>query len=238
MDFSTPLGALADLCSVQVGSVVCATAPSSLAFILGRAVAGFGSAGLIAGGKVLITRILPLHRRPLYQGYIGGVVESVAIAIGPLIGGAVTLALSWRAVFYISIPIGVINGLGLLLVGKTPDIPDPAVTTRTQRIRALHLPSIALLIPCVVCLVLGLTWAGAQYAWSNFRVILTLTVSGILALVFTLLQYYKEDSATLPPRIVTQQSIAFSSVFSFCNSASLFVLTYYVSHLRQFDACQ
>ncbi|KAK5731634.1 hypothetical protein LTR17_011226 [Elasticomyces elasticus] len=210
-----------------LGSIVCATAPSSLAFIIGRAVAGLGSAGLIAGGKVVVTRILPMHLRPLYQGYIGGV-ESVAIAIGPLIGGALTLASSWRAVFYISIPIGVINGVGLLLLGNMPDIPTPEATTRRERLRALDLPSVALLVPCVVCLVLALTWAGAQYAWSNFRVIVTLTLSGILALIFALLQYYKNDSATLPPRILTQRSIAFSSMFSFCNSACLFVLTYYL----------
>ncbi|KAK5722108.1 hypothetical protein LTR17_014457 [Elasticomyces elasticus] len=168
-----------------------------------------------------------MHLRPLYQGYIGGV-ESVAIAIGPLIGGAVTLASSWRAVFYISIPIGVINGVGLLLLGHMPDIPTPEATTRRERLRALDLPSVALLVPCVVCLVLALTWAGAQYAWSNFRVIVTLTLSGILTLIFALLQYYKNDSATLPPRIITQRSIAFSSMFSFCNSACLFVLTYYL----------
>ncbi|KAK5687676.1 hypothetical protein LTS10_001816 [Elasticomyces elasticus] len=168
-----------------------------------------------------------MHLRPLYQGYIGGV-ESVAIAIGPLIGGAVTLASSWRAVFYFSNPIGVINGVGLLLLGNMPDISTPEATTRRERLRALDLPSVALLVPCVVCLVLALTWAGTQYAWSNFRVIVTLTLSGILALIFALLQYYKNDSATLPPRIVTQRSIAFSSMFSFCNSACLFVLTYYL----------
>lgn len=103
-----------------VGSIVCATAQSSLTFIIGRAFAGLGSAGLIAGSNILLTRLLPLHRRPLYQGYIGGT-ESVAIAIGPLIGGAVTLASSWRIVFYISIPISVINGCGMLLFSRMPD---------------------------------------------------------------------------------------------------------------------
>jgi MFS family permease len=186
---------------------------------------------MIAGGKVVVTRILPLHHRPIYQGYIGGV-ESVAIAVGPLIGGAVTIASSWRAVFYISIPIGVINGLGLLLFGNMPNIPNPEITTWRERLRALDLPSVALLIPCVVCLVLALTWAGAQYAWGDFRVILTLTLSAVLALLFALLQWYKKDSATLPPRIVTQRSIACSSMFSFCNSACLFVLIYYVSHFH------
>jgi len=191
-------------------------------------VAGLGAAGLIAGGKVIITRILPLHRRPLFQGYIAGL-ESVAIAIGPLIGGAVTLASSWRAVFYISIPLGVFNGLSLLVFGTMPgNLTEERVSPKEQ-VRALDLPSISLLIPGVVCLVLGLSWAGARYEWQNYRIILTLALAGVLAIAFTGVQLYKKDAATLPPRIITQRSIAFSAMFAFCNSACLFVLTYYVS---------
>lgn len=213
-----------------VGSIVCATAQSSLNFIIGRAFAGLGSAGLIAGSNILLTRLLPLHRRPLYQGYIGGM-ESVAIAIGPLIGGAVTLASSWRVVFYISIPISVINGCGMLLFSRMPDNTSTSnaetLPTRTK-LREIDIFGFALFFPCIVCLVLALSWAGVTYSWSDFRVILTLTMSGVLALGFGYWQHYQKDSATLPPRIFKQRSILFSCIFSFCNSGSLFVISYYL----------
>ncbi|GAB7355313.1 hypothetical protein MBLNU459_g5847t1 [Dothideomycetes sp. NU459] len=213
-----------------VGSIICATAQSSLAFIVGRALAGLGSAGLIAGSNILLTRLLPLHQRPLYQGYIGGM-ESVAIAIGPLVGGAVTLASSWRVVFYISIPMSVINGCGMLLFSRMPDNTSTSsaenIPTR-RKLREIDIPGFALFFPCIVCLVLALSWGGVTYRWSNFRVILTLTMSGVLALGFGYWQHYRKDSASLPPRILKQRSILFSCIFSFCNSGSLFVLSYYL----------
>ncbi|KAF2719302.1 MFS general substrate transporter [Polychaeton citri CBS 116435] len=180
-----------------VGSIVCATAASSLAFMLGRAIAGLGSAGLVAGVNM----------------------ESVAIAIGPLIGGAVTSASSWRATLYISIPIGAINGLMLSLFGKMPDAPDSEAYSWGQSLKELYLTGTVIFASSIVCLVLALAWAGSQYSWNNFRVILTLVPSGGLALAFALLQYFK---------IVTQRSIVFSSLFSFYNSVSLFVITFYL----------
>lgn len=210
-----------------LGSIVCATAPSSLAFIIGRALAGLGSAGLIAGSKIFITRLLPLHQRPLYQGYMGGM-ESVAIALGPLIGGAVTLASSWRVVFYISIPISVINGLCMLLFSKMPDIASSEDLSTGAKLREVDILGVCLFFPCVVCLVLALSWAGVTYSWSDFRVILTLTMSGVLALIFGYWQHYRKDSAILPLRILKQRNVFLSGLFSFCNSGSLFVLTYYL----------
>lgn len=210
-----------------IGSIVCATAQSSLAFIMGRALAGLGSAGLIAGSKIFITRLLPLHRRPLYQGYIGGM-ESVAIALGPLIGGAVTLASSWRVVFYISIPISVVNGLCMLLFSDMPDNASFEHLPMRTKLRDVDLLGVCLFFPCVVCLVLALSWAGVTYRWSDFRIILTLSMTVVLALVFGYWQHYRQDSAILPLRILKQRSVYLSGLFSFCNSGSLFVLTYYL----------
>lgn len=210
-----------------IGSIVCATAQSSLAFIIGRALAGLGSAGLIAGSKILIARLLPLHRRPLYQGYMGGM-ESIAIALGPLIGGAVTLTSSWRVLFYISIPIGVVNGLSMMFFCRIPSNADCEELPMRTKLRELDFLGMSLFLPCMVCLVLALSWAGITYAWSDYRVVLTLTMFCVLALLFGCWQNHQKDSAILPLRILKQRNVYTSSLFSFCNSGSLFVLTYYL----------
>jgi MFS family permease len=79
----------------ELGSLICGVAPSSLAFIIGRAVAGTGSSGILSGSIVLTVYIIPLRQRPVYQGVMGAVIM-VSSIIGPLIGGAFTTRLTWR----------------------------------------------------------------------------------------------------------------------------------------------
>jgi MFS family permease len=69
----------------EIGSAICGAAPTSTAFIFGRAIAGVGSAGLTSGAIVLMVDAIPLHKRPKYQGMFGAVF-GVASVVGPLLG--------------------------------------------------------------------------------------------------------------------------------------------------------
>lgn len=82
-----------------VGSLLCATATSSIMFIVGRAVTGLGFAGEMAGCFAITIRILPLNRRPVFAGLMA-CVESVAIIAAPIVGGALTQSLGWRWCFW------------------------------------------------------------------------------------------------------------------------------------------
>lgn len=68
----------------EVGSLVCGVAPTSTALIVGRAVAGLGSAGIFTGALVSIAHVTALEKRPLYFSLIGGV-YGLASVIGPLV---------------------------------------------------------------------------------------------------------------------------------------------------------
>lgn len=61
----------------EVGSAICGAAPNSVAFIVGRAIAGMSSAGITSGGIILMLSIIPLAKRPKYQGLFGAVFVSV-----------------------------------------------------------------------------------------------------------------------------------------------------------------
>jgi MFS family permease len=79
----------------EVGSAVCGAAPTSEALIVGRAVSGVGSAGIFSGALVIIAYTVPLVKRPLFTGIIGGMYGIASIA-GPLMGGAFTDGPGWR----------------------------------------------------------------------------------------------------------------------------------------------
>ena len=68
----------------EVGSLVCAVAPSSTALIVGRAIAGLGSAGIFTGAFVVVAHTVVLEKRPAYLGIIGGM-YGVASVAGPLV---------------------------------------------------------------------------------------------------------------------------------------------------------
>lgn len=86
----------------EVGSLVCALAPSSRALIAGRAVAGFGASGIFAGGFTILTTIVPLHKRAVWTGTVGSTF-AIASIVGPVLGGALTEHVSWRWCFYINV---------------------------------------------------------------------------------------------------------------------------------------
>lgn len=81
----------------EIGSAICGAAPSSKAFIAGRAIAGFASAGIFSGCTLVMISMVPLHKRPIFQGLFGAVF-GIASVMGPLVGGGLTSGVTWRYV--------------------------------------------------------------------------------------------------------------------------------------------
>ena len=88
------------------------------------------------------------------------------------------------------------------------------------------------LVPAIICLLLALQWGGSTYAWNSARVVALLVVFAVLILGFIVIQYFMQNNATVPPRIIKQRSVAFGALYTFCSGAALFVITYYVSRLK------
>lgn len=87
--FPKKLVYLVYLAIFEIGSLVCALAPSSKALIVGRAISGLGASGMFAGGFAVQTAIIPLHKRAIWIGAISSTF-SIASIVGPVIGGALT----------------------------------------------------------------------------------------------------------------------------------------------------
>ncbi|KAL2075393.1 hypothetical protein VTL71DRAFT_336 [Oculimacula yallundae] len=209
----------------EIGSVICGTAPNSIAFIIGRAVAGLGSAGIFSGVINIMVITIPLHKRPMFQGIFGAVFGIASVA-GPLIGGAFTTRLTWRWCFYINLPIGGLVAVIILFVLQSP--PSKNKDTIRQQIRKMDPAGTAVFLPGIVCLLLALQWGGSEYHWENARIIVLFILAGILLGTFILVQFRSGDNATVPVRIVYQRSILSGMYFSFVTPGSMMVIIYFL----------
>ncbi|KAJ5175820.1 uncharacterized protein N7482_001697 [Penicillium canariense] len=207
----------------EMGSALCGAAPNSKSFIVGRAIAGMGSAGIFNGSTVIISQVVPLHKRPMYIGLMGSTF-GVSSIVGPLLGGVFTDRVTWRWCFYINLPIG---GIALIIIAFSLQEPSRSSTTALKRqlIRLDPLGTV-LFLPGVICLLLALQWGGTTYGWSNTRIIVLLLLAGILLAAFGAVQAWCKDDATIPPRIIKQRSVAFGAVYTSCISGAMISMLY------------
>jgi MFS family permease len=179
----------------EVGSIVCALAPSSVALIIGRLITGVGGGGLYIGSVAIVGSAIPGRRRPLYISMITSL-DGVASFAGPLLGGAFTdSSLTWRFCFWINLPIGFV-AFGILWWflrdpprNASDDTPGPVL----RRLARVDWLSLALLLSGFTTLLLAFQWADVVHAWSSPQVYGLIITGGILLTVYFVYQHYQGE---------------------------------------------
>ncbi|KAG8525366.1 uncharacterized protein KY384_009010 [Bacidia gigantensis] len=201
---------IALVATFEIGSIVCAAAPTSNALIVGRVIQGIGGAGISSGAFMLINVLIPLQSHPKYAGALGSVF-GIASVIGPIAGGYLT-AITWRWCFWINLPVGAISlVLVVLLTPKSPAPVKPA-DTRWGKVDQLDPLGFILMGPSIVCLLFTTEWGGTRYPWNDARIIVLFVVFVILGLAFLAAQVWRKEKATVPPQIFFQRSIFMGSI--------------------------
>ncbi|KAJ5521002.1 Major facilitator superfamily domain general substrate transporter [Penicillium fimorum] len=210
----------------ELGSLVCGITPNSVGLIVGRAVAGLGSGGLVSGAILVMFGSTPEDKRPLFTGILSGSYNIASIA-GPLVGGAFTDKVSWRWCFYINLPCGLITSIFLFFF--IPARP-PLIQARGLKAKLANLDCLGniLFLGMVISLLLALQSGGNKYPWADAHVIAPFIVSGVLLLAFIANEIKEKDNAAIPPRIIKSRSIWGTSLFAFCISGAFFVFSYYL----------
>jgi MFS family permease len=221
------LGAIA---LFELGSLICGVAPNSVALIVGRAIAGIGSAGVFSGAYLLIATSVPLAQRPTFAGLIGAM-YGVSSVVGPLLGGVFTDKVTWRWCFYINLPIGGV-AMAVIIFFFTPVPQAGAMDTKSltwrEKLEQFDIPGTIFFLPGVVSLLIALQWGGSKYPWSNGRIIALFVVFGICILLFAAIQLWRPKQATVSPLMLKKRSVWAAACFAFFMGSAFFTLVYYI----------
>ncbi len=213
-----------------VASVLCALSRSLWQLIAFRALQGIGGAGLMSMAQAAIADVVSPRERGRYQGYMAGM-WGVASVAGPTVGGYMTEHLSWRSVFWVNLPLGILaiilcnRGLRLLKVERRP--------------ARIDVPGAGLLIGGVTCWLLMLSWGGSEYPWASAPIV-GLGLGGVALLALLAWHERRDADPLLPPRMfanpVFVSGVALAFVASLGLFAATFMLPLYFQLLRGADA--
>ncbi|PCG95162.1 Major facilitator superfamily domain, general substrate transporter [Penicillium occitanis (nom. inval.)] len=212
----------------EVGSLICGVAQSSTMLIIGRAIAGIGSSGLMNGGLTILSVSMPLHKRPKYFGIMMGFAQMGTI-LGPIIGGAFTTYVNWRWCFYINLPVGGVAGAIMLFFIDVPEVvkqrSDSIMTIITRK---LDIMGFFLFAPAAIQVFLALQWGGSKFAWNSATIIGLFCGSGGTIILFGVWEYYQGDNAMAPFSILKIRHVWTSCFVMFLFFGCLQIVSYYL----------
>jgi EmrB/QacA subfamily drug resistance transporter len=198
------------------GSALCGVAQSMGELIAFRALQGIGAGGLLPLSQAAIADLFSPRERGRYQGYIGAVWATAAVA-GPLLGGTLTDAASWRWIFFINLPLGAI---ALVVVVRT-------MRVRTQiREHSIDFAGAIVLSVAITGLLLACVWGGTTYAWGSSQVLGAAAVGVVLLAVFLALER-RVAEPLLPLDLFRLRTFAISAGATLVIGAVLFGVTIY-----------
>jgi EmrB/QacA subfamily drug resistance transporter len=192
-----------------LASAACALAPSASWLIAARAVQGFGGAAVLPLSLTILTTAFPAERRGRIVGIYGGL-AGLAVAAGPLVGGAVTQGLNWHWIFWINVPLGVAaTALSLRLLPESYGPPA-----------RLDFAGVALVSSAAVAIVWGLVRASVS-GWGSAEIVMTLALGVFLLAAFV----YWESRAPepmVPLRLFGIRAFAAGNATTFLMSGAIF----------------
>src|SRR5881398_669585 len=212
-----------------LGSAAAALASSANELIAARAIQGLGGAIVLPLTLTILSAAVPAKRRGLALGAWGGI-GGLAVALGPLVGGAIVQGISWQWIFWLNVP------FGLILI--------PLALMRLQEThgsnRRLDLPGLALSAAGLFAIVWGLV-RGNQAGWASTEIVSSIT-AGVVVLALFVLWELRAKAPMLPMRFfrnITFTAANVASLFMFFGMfGSIFLLAQFFQTVQGYSPLQ
>jgi EmrB/QacA subfamily drug resistance transporter len=201
-----------------VGSMLCGLSQNMTELIVFRALQGIGGGAIMGNAFAIIADLFEPAERARWQGVLGGVF-GLASVIGPALGGFLTDHASWRAVFYINLPLGVValGFIGFLMPKVASTIKD----------KIIDFWGAGLLVATLVPLLLALSWGGREYAW-NSAFVISLFAIGVASLAGFLFAEHKAKEPIIPLSLFKNRIFTTSVAVTFLTAAAMFGAIVYI----------
>ncbi|GAA3922413.1 MFS transporter [Streptomyces gulbargensis] len=205
-----------------IGSALCGIAQNMPQLIAFRAVQGLGGGGLMVLSMAIVGDLVSPRERGKYQGLFGAVFGATSV-LGPLLGGVFTEHLSWRWVFYINLPVGIV---ALFVIAAVLHIPVRSTRHTIDYLGTFLIASVA------TCLVLVASLGGTTWAWGSVQII-GLAVLGAVLLVWFVRVERRAAEPVLPLKLFRVRTFTLVSVISFVIGFAMFgAMTYLPTFLQ------
>jgi EmrB/QacA subfamily drug resistance transporter len=193
------------------GSALCGLSRSMDELIAFRAIQGLGGGGLMVSAQAAIGDVVPPRERGRYTGLFGAVFGLASVA-GPLLGGFLTGQFSWRWIFYVNLPVGVV---AFFVLAATL----PATKERVDHV--IDYLGTALLAAGLSAVILATSLGGNTYAWGS-GFIIGLAVGGVILIAGFLFVERHAAEPVLPPRLLSNRVFAIAGAVGFVVGFALF----------------
>ncbi|HUC95901.1 MAG TPA: MDR family MFS transporter [Candidatus Saccharimonadia bacterium] len=205
-----------------IGSALCGLSQNMDQLVGFRALQGIGAGGLMSLSMTIVGDVVSPRQRGKYLGYFGAVFAISSVA-GPLLGGFFTDSLSWRWVFYINLPIGVI---ALSAIATRLHLPVKKSDKKIDYVGGV------LLAASVIPIILATVWGGITYPWAS-KTIIGLFAFGILAQIFFILWERKAEEPIIPMHLFKNDIFRVSVVLSLLAGIALFAAILFIPEYQQ-----
>ncbi|MFG2792692.1 DHA2 family efflux MFS transporter permease subunit [Streptomyces sp. NPDC048419] len=205
-----------------IGSALCGMAQNMPELIAFRAVQGLGGGGLIVLSMAIVGDVVSPRERGRYQGLFGAVFGATSV-LGPLLGGLFTEHLSWRWVFYVNLPVGVV---ALAVIATALHIPRKSTQHVIDYLGTLLIASVA------TCLILVASLGGTTWGWGSPQIIGLIVLGVVLGVAFVAVER-RAAEPVLPLKLFRIRTFTLSAIISFIVGFAMFgAMTYLPTFLQ------